>query len=127
MADDSHSHDSLPSQIQQVAGDLKAAASAMASEYGTAAAAKAAELRAAAAAKADELRAAANVKAGEFRSAASGAADELRGKAEHAWGDAKVHARTYQEDGVAYIRENPTRALLIALGAGFVLGLMVRK
>jgi ElaB/YqjD/DUF883 family membrane-anchored ribosome-binding protein len=127
MADDSHSHDSIPSHIQQVAGDLKAAASAMASEYGAAAAAKAAELRTAAAAKADELRGVAAAKAGEFRSAANATANDLRGKAGDAWGDAKVHARTYQEDGVAYIRENPTRALLIALGAGFVLGLMVRK
>ena len=118
---------------QQAAQDFKSAASAKVDElrqtYGAkvddlkaAATSKANDLRDAASAKVDDLKAAANAKAGEYRDAATAKADELRGQAEAAWGDAKVKARTYQEDGEAYVRENPTRALLIAVGAGFMLG-----
>jgi ElaB/YqjD/DUF883 family membrane-anchored ribosome-binding protein len=35
--------------------------------------------------------------------------------------------RTLQEDGEAYVRENPTKAVLTAVAAGFVLGLMFRR
>ena len=47
--------------------------------------------------------------------------------AEQAWGDAQDRVRTFQEDGETYIRENPTKAVLTALAAGFVLGLVMRK
>ena len=84
-------------------------------------------LEAAASAKADDLKAAASAKAEEFRGAANAKAEELRGKAEEAWGDAKVRARTLQEDGEAYVRENPTRAIVGAVAAGFFLGMLLRK
>ena len=35
--------------------------------------------------------------------------------------------RTLQEDGEAYVRENPTKAVLTAVAAGFVLGLIFRR
>lgn len=76
---------------------------------------------------AEDLRAAAEAKAKELRSVAEAKAQEYRGKAEHAYGEARVRARTLREDGEQYIRENPTRAILSALGAGFVLGLIFRR
>lgn len=85
------------------------------------------QLKAAASAKADEFRTAASAKADEFRGAANARAEELRDKAEEAWDDAKVRARTIQEDGEAYVRENPTRAIVGAVAAGFLLGLILRK
>ena len=36
-------------------------------------------------------------------------------------------AKSWQAEGEAYIRDNPTKAVFIALGAGFVLGLLLRK
>ena len=63
----------------------------------------------------------------DLRGQATAKAEELRGQAEAAWGDAKVTARTYQEDGEAYVRENPTKAVLIAIGAGFILGALLKK
>jgi ElaB/YqjD/DUF883 family membrane-anchored ribosome-binding protein len=108
-------------------GELREAATAKAEELRSAATAKVEELRGTATAKAEELRTAATAKAEEFRTAATAKAEELRGKAEHAWGDAKVKARTYQDDGEAYVRENPTRAILTAVGVGFILGLIFRK
>ena len=63
----------------------------------------------------------------DLRSAATDIAGEYRGKAEAAWQDAQSRARTLQEDGEQYVRENPTKAVFTALGIGFVLGLIFRR
>ena len=81
----------------------------------------------AATAKAEEIRKAAEQKADEIRAAAEDKAREYRGHAEHAWSDARTKAKYWQTEGEAYVRENPGRAILIALGVGFVLGLLFRK
>jgi ElaB/YqjD/DUF883 family membrane-anchored ribosome-binding protein len=76
---------------------------------------------------AEDLRAAAEAKAQELRAAAEAKAQEYRGKAEQVYGEARVKARTFREDGEQYIRENPTRAVFTALGVGFLLGLIFRR
>ena len=63
----------------------------------------------------------------DIRTAATQMAGEYRGKAEEAWGQAQDRVRTFQEDGEAYVRENPTKAVFTALGIGFVLGLIFRR
>ena len=63
----------------------------------------------------------------ELRTAATEMAGQYRGKAEAAWGDAQQRARTLQEDGEQYVRENPTKAVFSALGIGFILGLIFRR
>jgi ElaB/YqjD/DUF883 family membrane-anchored ribosome-binding protein len=63
----------------------------------------------------------------DLRSAATTMAGDYRDKATQAWDDAKVRVRTLQEDGEDYIRENPTKAVMTALGIGFVLGLIFRR
>ena len=63
----------------------------------------------------------------ELRTAATEIAGQYRGKAEQAWGDAQQRARTLQEDGEQYVRENPTKAVFSALGIGFILGLIFRR
>jgi ElaB/YqjD/DUF883 family membrane-anchored ribosome-binding protein len=85
------------------------------------------DFKAAASAKADEIRRAAEQKAEELRHHAEGKAREFRGAAETAWTDAQSKAKTWQADSETYIRENPTRAILVALGLGFLLGLLFRK
>jgi ElaB/YqjD/DUF883 family membrane-anchored ribosome-binding protein len=85
------------------------------------------DFKAAASAKAEEIRRAAEQKADELRHAAEDKARELRGAAESVWSDARSKAKTWQSDSETYIRENPTKAILIALGLGFFLGLMFRK
>ena len=62
-----------------------------------------------------------------FVTLAEGKAREFRGAAETAWTDAQSKAKTWQADSETYIRENPTRAILVALGLGFLLGLLFRK
>ena len=75
----------------------------------------------------DSGRSHARQAAEEFRTAATEIAGQYRGKAEQAWGDAQQRARTLQEDGEEYVRENPTKAVFSALGIGFVLGLIFRR
>ena len=109
--------------FEQASDDLKSAANAKLGDLKG----KASDLRDAASAKLDDLKSTASAKADEYKAQASAKAEELRGKAEAAWGDAKGRARTFQEDGEDYVRQNPTRAVLLGLGAGFVLGLILRK
>ena len=65
--------------------------------------------------------------ADDLKSAAGAMAGEYRDKAEQVWDDARERARTLQEDGEQYVRENPTKAVFTALGIGFVLGLIFRR
>jgi len=74
-----------------------------------------------------DLRAAAEAKAAELRATAEGKVHELRGKAEAAYSDARTRAQTLRGESEQWIRENPTRAVLTAMGVGFVIGLMFRK
>ncbi len=85
------------------------------------------DLRSAAESKARELRAAAEAKASELRGKAEVKATELRGKAEEAYGDARAKVQHLREDGEHYVRQNPSQAVLAALGIGFVLGLVFRR
>jgi len=80
-----------------------------------------------AAGKLESSRAHVKQAAGDLKSAAGAVAEEYRGKAEQAWGDARERVRTFQEDSEEYVRENPTKAVVAALGLGFVLGLIFRK
>ena len=41
--------------------------------------------------------------------------------------ETKQRLRTLREDGEDYVRENPMKAVMAALGIGFVLGLMFRR
>jgi ElaB/YqjD/DUF883 family membrane-anchored ribosome-binding protein len=74
------------------------------------------EFKEAAAAKAQDLRDALNERAGEYRE-----------RANRVWEDTSVRARTLTEDGESYIRENPLQAVGIALAAGFIIGVILRR
>ena len=41
--------------------------------------------------------------------------------------ETKQRLRTLREDGEDYVRENPMKAVMTALGIGFVLGLIFRR
>jgi ElaB/YqjD/DUF883 family membrane-anchored ribosome-binding protein len=55
------------------------------------------------------------------------AARDLRTAAQGLWDDAVDRARSFQDDSKQYVRENPTKAVITALGVGFVLGLTFRR
>ncbi|HEX4696348.1 MAG TPA: hypothetical protein VH254_01620 [Candidatus Udaeobacter sp.] len=67
-------------------------------------------------------------KAGEdLRSSANAMANEYRGRMEEIRDDALDRIRNLQDDSQQYVRDNPTKAVCIALGVGFVLGLIFRR
>ncbi len=76
---------------------------------------------------AEDLNSSAGAVAGEYRVKAEEAWSEARDRAEAAWGDATDRARTFQQDAEQYVRENPTKAVVTALGIGFVLGMIFRR
>lgn len=76
---------------------------------------------------AEDLRAAAQAKAEHLRGRAEEYYGQARERAENYYGEARHRARTFQEEGEAYIRDNPIQAVLTAVGAGFILGLLFRR
>lgn len=72
-----------------------------------------------------ELRAAASVRAQQLRDAlqsddAKAAADRLARETMQRW-------REVSDNAAAFIKENPARAALAALGIGFAIGLLFRR
>jgi ElaB/YqjD/DUF883 family membrane-anchored ribosome-binding protein len=59
--------------------------------------------------------------------AASTTYQDLRYKANHFLDDASGYAQSYQTEAEAYIRENPLQSVGIALGVGFLLGIIIRR
>ncbi|MEI6714034.1 MAG: hypothetical protein WCO60_09795 [Verrucomicrobiota bacterium] len=76
---------------------------------------------------AEELKAAAEAKAREWRNVADEKTAELKEKAEVAYADTKVKLQSIQKDTEAYVRANPLKAVLAAVGAGFLLGVLARR
>jgi ElaB/YqjD/DUF883 family membrane-anchored ribosome-binding protein len=60
----------------------------------------------------------------DLKSEAGGVVEDYSGTAEQVRDEAKERVRTFKEDADEYVRENPTKTVLTALGIGFVLGLI---
>ena len=63
----------------------------------------------------------------DLHSAADAMTEEYMGGAEGIWDDARRRVRNFQGDSKQYVRENPTKAVFIALGIGFLLGFTFRR
>jgi len=63
----------------------------------------------------------------DLGSSAGAMADEYRGRVEEIRDEALHRIRGFQDDSKQYVRENPTKAVVTALGVGFVLGLIFRS
>ena len=70
---------------------------------------------------------AASVKYQELRDQAQDLAQNYKGRAKSAYEGAAARAQTFQGDTESYIRENPLKAVGIAVGVGFVLGVIFRR
>ena len=117
------SFESAKAHVKEAAEHLRSAATAKGKELREKAEAKAGEFRE----KAGEIRGKVETKAQEFRETAEEKAQDFRERAEQKYGEARARSRTFQDDGEAYIRENPMRAVMTALGVGFVLGILFRR
>lgn len=65
--------------------------------------------------------------ADELLHVADGKASEIKAKAESAYGEARSQMKVVQQHTEEYVRDNPLSAVCIALGAGFVLGILARR
>ncbi len=74
-----------------------------------------------------ELRAAAEAKARALAQAAEERLQDWKVVAERALGDSKGHWKEVSDQAMAYARQNPGKAVLAGLGAGFVIGLLFRE
>lgn len=76
---------------------------------------------------AEELKNAVEAKGRELLHAADDKAAVLKQRAEHAYSDAKQKAEELRKDTEVYVKEHPLTSVCIALGAGFVLGMLARR
>jgi ElaB/YqjD/DUF883 family membrane-anchored ribosome-binding protein len=65
--------------------------------------------------------------ADELLHVADGKASEIKAKAESAYGEARSQAKVIQQHAEEYVRDNPLSSVCIALGAGFLLGILARR
>ncbi len=63
----------------------------------------------------------------DLKHAASVKAEEFKGHAGEAYDQARQKARTLHGDTKEYVRQKPREALLTAIAAGFVAGLLLRR
>jgi ElaB/YqjD/DUF883 family membrane-anchored ribosome-binding protein len=85
------------------------------------------EFKVTAGGKIEDLRQATGQKIDEFQKAAEGKAQEVSDAAEKAWSDARSKGKSWLAEGEAYVRNDPTKALVVALTLGIILGLRLRK
>jgi ElaB/YqjD/DUF883 family membrane-anchored ribosome-binding protein len=62
----------------------------------------------------------------ELKSATPAVAQDYAEKASTVFDEAKERVRTLREDGEDYVRKNPTKAVITALGVGFLLALIYK-
>lgn len=103
---------SATSKIAQAANDLRVAAG---------------EKARAIANSAQHLRETAADKAHALRETAAEKAQHLRECATEQWQEGRVRAKELHGTAEDYVRQNPTKSVLIALGTGFLVGLIVRR
>ena len=113
--------------VAQAANDLRAAAGEKAREFVQTAEVKASALKEKAVETAQHLRETATERANQFKASATEKAQHLKESANEQWHDTRVKAKEMHVTAEDYIRENPTKCVLSALGVGFLIGLIVRR
>jgi uncharacterized protein YjbJ (UPF0337 family) len=81
--------------------------------------------------KMEEARARVGAMAGDLKERVTHAAGDLKAaattQAERAYTKARQEVGTWTDEGAEYVRQRPREALLGALAAGFVVGLLIRR
>lgn len=113
--------------ISQAANDLRTAASEKAREFVQTAESRASALKGRAVESAQHFRDSATEKASTLKAAASEKAQQIKESASEQWEDTRVKAKELQVTAEDYIRQNPTKCVISALGLGFLIGLIVRR
>lgn len=114
-ADPADTLESSRSHAVQAAEELRAAASQ-----------KVHDLRDAAVERSQRLKEIASQRAQEFRDSASERVEHIRDYAEERWAETRTQLDDLREEGERYVRQNPAKAVLLALGLGFIIGRILR-
>jgi ElaB/YqjD/DUF883 family membrane-anchored ribosome-binding protein len=115
------------SELRHAAGDFAAATSAEASRIKERAVETAHSLKASASEKADHFKSLASEKADYYKAVATDKVQHAKQTAQHQWEETRVKAKEIHVTTEDFIRQNPTKAVLGALGVGFLIGLIVRN
>lgn len=113
--------------LRAAAGDFAHATGSEASKLKERAVEAANSLKANAIEKADHYKAVASEKVDHYRAVATDKAQHVRETAQHQWDETRVKAKEIHVTAEDYIRQNPTKAVLGALGIGFLIGLISRN
>ena len=113
--------------VSQAANDLRAAAGEKAREFVQTAESKAGGIKERATESAQAFRSTATEKASALKAAATERSQHLKESATEQWQDTRVKAREIHVTSEDYIRQNPTKCVVSALGIGFLIGLIVRR
>jgi ElaB/YqjD/DUF883 family membrane-anchored ribosome-binding protein len=104
------------SELRHAAGDFAAATGA-----------EAARIKERAVETASSLKATATEKADHYKAVATDKVQHARETAQQQWEETRVKAKEIHVTAEDYIRQNPTKAVLGALGVGFLIGLIARN
>jgi ElaB/YqjD/DUF883 family membrane-anchored ribosome-binding protein len=113
--------------VSQAANDLRVAAGEKAREFVHTAEVKTAALKERAIESAQHFRETALERANALKAAAADKAQHFKENAAGQWQDTRVKAQELHGNAEDYIRQNPTKCVLGALGVGFLIGLIVRR
>lgn len=113
--------------LRNAAGEFKETTGAQANKIKDKAVETASALKASATEKADHLKSVASEKAQQYKSVATEKSQQAKETAQKQWNETRVKAKEIQVTAEDYIRQNPTKSVLYALGAGFLIGLISRN
>jgi ElaB/YqjD/DUF883 family membrane-anchored ribosome-binding protein len=119
----SNSGDTAVASPEAAANDLRAAASNFATTTGE----QAVNVKNRAVDAANALKSSAAQKAEQFKTVASEKAIHAKEVAQQQWDETRVRAKEIHVTAEDYIRQNPTKSVLGAIGVGFLIGLIVRR
>ena len=88
---------------------------------------KAGQYKAVATEKAEHYKTVATEKAEHYKAVATEKVQHAKETAQQQWDETRVRAKEIQVTAEDYIRQNPTKAVLGALGVGFLVGLITRR
>lgn len=115
------------SELRHAAGDFAAATGSEATKIKDRALDAAQTLKATATEKADHFKAVASEKADHYKAVATEKVQHAKETAQQQWEETRVKAKEIHVTAEDYIRQNPTKAVLGALGVGFLIGLIARN
>jgi len=115
------------SDLRSAAGDFARTTEAQATKLKDRAVETAQAIKATATEKAEHYKNVATEKAEHYKNVASEKATQAKQTAQVQWDDTCVKAKEIHVTAEDYIRQNPTKSILGALGVGFLIGLIARN